>query len=112
MKLITAIIRPFKLDEVRRVVADLGVTGMTVTEVMGFGRQRGHTEHYRGAEYTVEFVPKARIEIAVPTDIVEPVIEAVMSVARTGKVGDGKLFVQDLIDVTRIRTRESGATAL
>ena len=112
MKLITAIIRPFKLDEVRKVVADLGVTGMTVTEVLGFGRQRGHTEHYRGAEYTIEFVPKARIEIAVPADIVEPVIEAVMSVARTGKVGDGKLFVQDLLDVTRIRTRESGTTAL
>lgn len=112
MKLIVAIIRPFKLDEVRKVVADLGVTGMTVTEVLGFGRQRGHTEHYRGAEYTIEFVPKARIEIAVPTDIVEPVIEAVMSVARTGKVGDGKLFVQDLIDVTRIRTRESGTSAL
>jgi nitrogen regulatory protein P-II 2 len=112
MKLITAIIRPFKLDEVRKVVADLGVTGMTVTEVLGFGRQRGHTEHYRGAEYTIEFVPKARIEIAVPADIVEPVIEAVMSVARTGKVGDGKLFVQDLLDVTRIRTRESGTSAL
>jgi len=112
MKLIVAIIRPFKLDEVRKVVADLGVTGMTVTEVLGFGRQRGHTEHYRGAEYTIEFVPKARIEIAVPADIVEPVIEAVMSVARTGKVGDGKLFVQDLLDVTRIRTRESGTTAL
>ena len=112
MKLIVAIIRPFKLDEVRKVVADLGVTGMTVTEVLGFGRQRGHTEHYRGAEYTIEYVPKARIEIAVPADIVEPVIEAVMSVARTGKVGDGKLFVQDLADVTRIRTRESGTTAL
>lgn len=112
MKLIVAIIRPFKVDEVRKVVADLGVTGMTVTEVLGFGRQRGHTEHYRGAEYTIEYVPKARIEIAVPADIVEPVIEAVMSVARTGKVGDGKLFVQDLMDVTRIRTRESGTTAL
>lgn len=112
MKLITAIIRPFKLDEVRKVVADLGVTGMTVTEVLGFGRQRGHTEHYRGAEYTIEYVPKARIEIAVAADIVEPVIEAVMSVARTGKVGDGKLFVQDLADVTRIRTRDSGASAL
>ena len=112
MKLIVAIIRPFKLDEVRKVVADLGVTGMTVTEVLGFGRQRGHTEHYRGAEYTIEYVPKARIEIAVPADIVEPVIEAVMSVARTGKVGDGKLFVQDLADVTRIRTRDSGASAL
>ncbi len=112
MKLITAIIKPFKLDEVRKCIADLGVSGLTVTEVLGLGRQRGHTELYRGAEYTIEYVPKARIEIAVPADIVEPVIEAIISVARTGKVGDGKLFVQDLQEVTRIRTRETGISAL
>ena len=112
MKLITAIIKPFKLDEVRKVIADLGVSGVTVTEVLGFGRQRGHTELYRGAEYTIEYVPKARVEIAVSSDIAEPVIEAIISVARTGKVGDGKLFVQELSDVTRIRTRETGRSAL
>lgn len=112
MKLITAIIKPFKLDEVRKVIADLGVSGITVTEVLGFGRQRGHTELYRGAEYTIEYVPKARIEIAVSDDIVEPVIEAIISVTRTGKVGDGKLFVQDLCEVTRIRTSETGNSAL
>jgi nitrogen regulatory protein PII len=112
MKLITAIINPFKLDEVRKCVADLGISGMTVTEVLGFGRQRGHTEFYRGAEYTIEHVPKTRIEIAVAADIVEPVIEAIISVARTGKIGDGKLFVQSLYEVTRIRTRETGNSAL
>src|SRR5689334_2637413 len=103
MKLITAIIKPFKLDEVRKAIAEVGVPGVTVTEVRGFGRQRGHTEIYRGAEYVVEFVPKTKIEIAVADDIAEQVIEAITQVARTGKVGDGKIFVVDLEQVVRIR---------
>src|SRR6476660_4968393 len=102
MKLITAIIKPFKLDEVREAIADIGVQGVTVTEVKGFGRQRGHTEIYRGAEYAVEFVPKTKVEIAVSDALVEPVIEAIIQVARTGKVGDGKIFVFDLKQVVRI----------
>jgi nitrogen regulatory protein P-II 2 len=112
MKLITAIIKPFKLDEVRKAVGDAGVPGVTVTEVRGFGRQRGHTEIYRGAEYVVEFVPKAKIEIAVADDIAEQVIEAIVQVARTGKVGDGKIFVTNLEQVVRIRTGETGASAI
>jgi nitrogen regulatory protein P-II 2 len=111
MKLITAIIKPFKLDEVRQAVSEVGVQGITVTEVRGFGRQRGHTEIYRGAEYVIEFVPKTKIEIAVDDALVEQVIEAIAKSARTGKVGDGKIFVFDLAQVMRIRTgeRDSGA---
>jgi nitrogen regulatory protein P-II 2 len=112
MKLITAIIKPFKLDDVRKAVSDVGVQGITVTEVKGFGRQRGHTEIYRGAEYTVEFVPKTKIEIAVDNALVDQVIEAVMKSAQTGKVGDGKIFVFDLVQVVRIRTGERDASAL
>ncbi len=112
MKLITAIIRPFKLEEVRQAVSDAGVQGMTVTEVRGFGRQRGHTEIYRGAEYLVEFVPKTKVEIAVPEALVDTVIEAVVRAAHTGKVGDGKIFVFDLTQVVRIRTGERDAGAL
>jgi nitrogen regulatory protein P-II 2 len=112
MKLVTAIIKPYKLDEVRQAIADIGVQGVTVTEVQGFGRQRGHTELYRGAEYSVDFLPKTRVEIAVDDDVVEQVIEAVCNVARTGKIGDGKIFVADLAQVIRIRTGETGADAL
>ncbi len=112
MKLITAIIKPYRLDEVRNVLGDIGVRGLTVSEVRGFGRQRGHTEVYRGAEYAVEFVPKTRIEIAVPDTLAEQVIDAVMQTARTGKVGDGKIFVTELAEVVRIRTGEKDAAAL
>ncbi|HEY2807427.1 MAG TPA: P-II family nitrogen regulator [Steroidobacteraceae bacterium] len=112
MKLVTAIIKPFKLDDVRRALSELGVTGMTVTEVRGFGRQRGHTEVYRGAEYTVEFVPKTRIEVAVPDPLLDQVIDAVMQTGRTGKVGDGKIFVTELVTVVRIRTGEKDASAI
>ena len=112
MKLITAIIKPFKLDEVRGAVSDAGVRGLTVTEVRGFGRQRGHTEIYRGAEYVVEFVPKTKIEIAVDDELVEIVIEAIMKSAKTGKVGDGKIFVFDLEQVVRIRTGERDSRAI
>jgi len=112
MKFITAIIKPFKLDDVRTAIADIGVQGVTVTEVKGFGRQRGHTEIYRGAEYSVEFVPKTKIEIAVPDAIVEQVIEAIANAARTGKVGDGKIFVLDLQQVIRIRTGEQNESAI
>ena len=112
MKLITAIIKPFKLDEVRAALSELGVSGMTVTEVKGFGRQRGHTELYRGAEYVVDFVPKTRIEIAVRTELVEQVVEAIVRTAKTGKVGDGKIFVTDLQRVIRIRTGETDNSAL
>ena len=112
MKMITAIIKPFKLDDVRQAVADIGIQGITVTEVKGFGRQRGHTELYRGAEYVVDFLPKAKIEMAVPDDIVEQVIEAVVNTARTGKIGDGKVFVSDLAQVIRIRTGETGPEAV
>ncbi|OLB16195.1 MAG: transcriptional regulator [Gammaproteobacteria bacterium 13_2_20CM_66_19] len=112
MKLITAIVRTHKLDEVREAVGDLGVSGVTVTEVRGFGRQRGHTEVYRGAEYVVEFVPKTKIEIAVADTLAERVIEAITTTARTGKVGDGKIFVVDLEQVVRIRTGERDASAL
>jgi nitrogen regulatory protein PII len=112
MKLVTAIIKPFKLDEVRSALSDIGVSGMTVTEVKGFGRQRGHTELYRGAEYVVDFVPKTRVEVAVRSDIVDQAIEAIMKAARTGKVGDGKIFVTNIDRVMRIRTGESDDAAL
>ena len=112
MKLITAIIKPFKLDEVRAAVSEIGVRGLTVTEVRGFGRQRGHTEIYRGAEYVVEFVPKTKIEIAVDDELVEQLIEAIMKAAKTGKVGDGKIFLFDLEQVVRIRTGERDSSAI
>ena len=112
MKLITAIIKPFKLDEVRTAISDIGVQGITVTEVRGFGRQRGHTEFYRGAEYLIEFVPKTKIEIAVENALVDQVIEVIMKAAKTGKVGDGKIFVFDLVQVVRIRTGERDSSAL
>ena len=112
MKLITAIIKPFKLDDVRKAVADVGVQGVTVTEVRGFGRQRGQTEVYRGAEYTVEFIPKTKIEIAVDDSLADQVIEAITNSAKTGKVGDGKIFVFDLAQVVRIRTNERDAQAI
>jgi nitrogen regulatory protein PII len=112
MKLITAVIRPHKLDDVRSAIGEVGVSGITVTEVRGFGRQRGHTEIYRGAEYAVEFVPKTRIEIAVPDSSLDRVMEVLMTAARTGKVGDGKIFVTELVQVLRIRTGESGSSAL
>jgi nitrogen regulatory protein P-II 2 len=112
MKLITAIIKPFKLEDVRTAISEAGVQGVTVTEVRGFGRQRGHTEIYRGAEYAVEFVPKTKIEIAVDNSLVEQVVEAIMKAAQTGKVGDGKIFVFDLTQVVRIRTGERDASAI
>ncbi|MCG8369629.1 MAG: P-II family nitrogen regulator [Proteobacteria bacterium] len=112
MKMITAIIKPFKLDDVREAVADIGIQGITVTEVKGFGRQRGHTELYRGAEYVVDFLPKAKIELAVADDIAEQVVEAIANTARTGKIGDGKIFVSELEQAIRIRTGETGAEAV
>ncbi|MGP8097630.1 MAG: P-II family nitrogen regulator [Steroidobacteraceae bacterium] len=112
MKLVTAIIKPFKLDDVRKAIGDVGVQGVTVTEVRGFGRQRGHTEIYRGAEYAVEFVPKTKIEIAVDDPLVDQVIEAIHKSAQTGKVGDGKVFVFELTQVVRIRTGERGSGAI
>ena len=112
MKLVTAIIKPFKLDDVRAALSEIGVSGMTVTEVKGFGRQRGHTELYRGAEYVVDFVPKTRIEVAVKNELVDQVIEAIVGASKTGKVGDGKIFVTDIIRVLRIRTGETDNAAL
>ena len=112
MKMITAIIKPFKLDEVREALSSVGVTGVTVTEVKGFGRQKGHTELYRGAEYVVDFLPKTKIEAAVDDSIVERVIETIVAAARTGKIGDGKIFVSTLEEVVRIRTGETGSEAL
>lgn len=112
MKLITAVIKPFRLDDVRNGLADVGVQGMTVTEVKGFGRQRGHTELYRGAEYVVDFLPKVKLEVAVSDDIAERVIETIIETAKTGKVGDGKIFVTDLEQVHRIRTGETGDQAI
>lgn len=112
MKLITAIIKPFKLDEVREALSEMGVQGITVTEVKGFGRQKGHTELYRGAEYVVDFLPKTKIEAAVEDSIVERAIEAIETAARTGKIGDGKIFVYSLDQVVRIRTGETGNDAL
>ena len=112
MKLITAVIKPFRLDDVRNGLADVGIQGMTVTEVKGFGRQRGHTELYRGAEYVVDFLPKVKIEVAVTEDMAERVIEAIIASAKTGKVGDGKIFVTSLEEVHRIRTGETGDQAI
>jgi nitrogen regulatory protein PII len=112
MKLISAIIKPFKLDDVRAALSEIGVSGMTVTEVKGFGRQRGHTELYRGAEYVVDFVPKTRIEVAVKDALLDQVVEAIINAAKTGKVGDGKIFITDLERVLRIRTGEADDQAL
>jgi nitrogen regulatory protein P-II 2 len=112
VKLITAIIKPFKLDEVREALSAIGVQGITVTEVKGFGRQKGHTELYRGAEYVVDFLPKVKIEAALGDDLVDRAIEAIEKAANTGKIGDGKIFVFDLLQVVRIRTGETGASAL
>jgi nitrogen regulatory protein P-II 2 len=112
MKLVTAIIKPFKLDDVRAALSDIGVQGVTVTEVKGFGRQKGHTELYRGAEYVVDFLPKVKLEIAVADGMVESVIEAVTKAANTGKIGDGKIFVSPLEQVIRIRTGETGEDAI
>ena len=112
MKMVTAVIKPFKLEEVREALSTLGVQGITVTEVKGFGRQKGHTELYRGAEYVVDFLPKVKLEIAVDAGIVDRVIEAIEQAARTGKIGDGKVFVFDLEQVIRIRTGETGTEAL
>ena len=112
MKMITAVIKPSKVDDVRQALSELGVQGMTVTEVKGFGRQKGHTELYRGAEYVVDFLPKTKIEVAVDIAIVDRVVEAIMQSARTGKIGDGKIFVLDLEQTVRIRTGETGPGAL
>jgi nitrogen regulatory protein P-II 2 len=112
MKLITAVVKPFKLDDVREALSDLGVSGITVTEVKGFGRQKGHTELYRGAEYVVDFLPKVKIEAAVPGYIVDQVIEAITKAANTGKIGDGKIFVSQIEQTIRIRTGETGPEAL
>ncbi|PWQ99932.1 P-II family nitrogen regulator [Leucothrix pacifica] len=112
MKLITAIIKPFKLDDVREALSEIGVAGITVTEVKGFGRQQGHTELYRGAEYVVDFLPKVKIEAAVDSDLVDKAIEAITKAANTGKIGDGKIFVTNLEQAIRIRTNETGPSAL
>jgi len=112
MKLITAVIKPFRLDDVRNALADVGVQGMTVTEVKGFGRQRGHTELYRGAEYVVDFLPKVKLELALSDELVDQAIEAIIESAKTGKVGDGKIFVTELTQVYRIRTGETGDQAI
>ncbi len=112
MKLVTAVIKPFKLDDVREALSDIGVQGITVTEVKGFGRQKGHTELYRGAEYVVDFLPKVKIEVAIGDDLVDQVIEAITKAANTGKIGDGKIFVSSLEQVIRIRTGETGEDAV
>jgi nitrogen regulatory protein PII len=112
MKLITAVVKPFRLDDVRNALAEVGVQGMTVTEVKGFGRQRGHTELYRGAEYVVDFLPKVKVEVAVTDELVDRVIESIIAAAKTGKVGDGKIFVTELVQVYRIRTGETGDQAI
>ena len=112
MKKIEAIVKPFKLDEVREALSEIGVTGLTVTEVKGFGRQKGHTELYRGAEYVVDFLPKVKVEVVVPDKLVETAIEAVIKAARTGKIGDGKIFVSSVEQVIRIRTGETGEDAI
>lgn len=112
MKKIEAIIKPFKLDEVREALSDIGVTGLTVTEVKGFGRQKGHTELYRGAEYVVDFLPKVKIEIVIADDVVELAIDSIVKAAHTGKIGDGKIFVMPVEQVVRIRTGETGEAAL
>ena len=112
MKFVTAIIKPFKLDEVREALSGMGVSGITVTEVKGFGRQKGHTELYRGAEYVVDFLPKVKIEVAIRSDLLDQAIEAISKAAQTGKIGDGKIFVWDLEQVVRIRTGETGESAI
>jgi len=112
MKIITAIIKPFKLDDVRQALGEIGVQGLTVSEVKGFGRQKGHTELYRGAEYVVDFLPKVKLEIAIDDDLVDQAIEAITNSANTGKIGDGKIFITPLEQVIRIRTGESGSAAL
>ncbi|MGR9090121.1 MAG: P-II family nitrogen regulator [Gammaproteobacteria bacterium] len=112
MKLVTAIIKPFKLDEVREALSERGIQGMTVTELKGFGRQKGHTELYRGAEYVVDFLPKIKIEVAIPTAQADDVVETIRNAANTESIGDGKIFVQDLLQVVRIRTGETGEDAL
>lgn len=112
MKLIMAIIKPFRLDDVRDALSEIGIKGMTVTEVKGFGRQKGHTELYRGAEYAVDFLPKIKLEVAVPSDLVDRVIESITTAAQTGKIGDGKIFVSEIEQVIRIRTGETGPEAL
>ena len=112
MKIVSAIIKPFKLDDVREALSEIGITGMTVYEVKGFGRQKGHTELYRGAEYVVDYIPKVKLEIAADDDRVDAVIDAIIDAAKTGKIGDGKIFVTNLESVVRIRTSESGSSAL
>ena len=112
MKLVSAVIKPFKLDDVREALSDIGIQGVTVTEVKGFGRQKGHTELYRGAEYVVDFLPKVKIEVAIDDDMVDQVIEAITKTANTGKIGDGKIFVMPVEHVIRIRTGETGSDAL
>jgi nitrogen regulatory protein P-II 2 len=112
MKFVTAILKPFKLDDVREALSEVGVTGITVTEVKGFGRQKGHTELYRGAEYVVDFLPKVKLEVAVTDEQLDSVIDAISKTANTGKIGDGKIFIYDLEQVIRIRTGETGADAL
>lgn len=112
MKMVTAIIKPFKLDDVREALGEIGLSGITVTEVKGFGRQKGHTELYRGAEYVVDYIPKMKIEVAIDDDMLDQVIDAIIESARTGKIGDGKIFVTNLEHVVRIRTGESGSSAL
>ncbi len=112
MKMVTAIIKPFKLDDVRESLSDIGISGVTVTEIKGFGRQKGHTELYRGAEYVVDFLPKIKMDVAVDDSVVDQVIDAITNAARTGKIGDGKIFVSGLDQVVRIRTSETGPEAL
>ena len=112
MKLVTAVIKPFKLDEVREALGDIGVSGVTVTEVKGFGRQKGHTELYRGAEYVVDFLPKVKVEVALTDEMLESAIEAISKAAATGKIGDGKIFISELEDAIRIRTGETGSDAI
>jgi len=112
MKLVSAVIKPFKLDDVREALSEIGITGMTVTEVKGFGRQKGHTELYRGAEYVVDFLPKVKLDVGVDDAVVEQVVEAITKAANTGKIGDGKIFVSPVEQVVRIRTGETGAEAL
>jgi len=112
VKIVSAVIKPFRLDDVRAALSDIGIAGMTVYEVKGFGRQKGHTELYRGAEYVVDYIPKVKIEVAVDDDRVDAVIDAIVESARTGKIGDGKIFVTDLENVVRIRTGETGSSAL
>ena len=112
MKLVSAVLKPFRLDDVRDALSAIGVKGMTVTEVKGFGRQKGHTELYRGAEYAVDFLPKVKLEVAISTDLVDQAIEAISSAAKTGKIGDGKIFVFDIDQAVRIRTGETGTDAL